>query len=76
MSWLSKKLKKSKSKGTGVFSWGKSKLAQGALKSLDAVIPGAGTILAGGAKRFLNKGKGSKSSESSKSSSIVRITDV
>ena len=25
MSWLSKALKKSKRKGTGIFSWGKSK---------------------------------------------------
>lgn len=41
MSWLSKKLEKSRKKGTGVFSWGNSDYA----KVLDVYAPGVGTGL-------------------------------
>jgi hypothetical protein len=41
MSWLSKQLKKSKRKGTGIYSWGDSNLAKG----LDLYVPGLGTGL-------------------------------
>ena len=40
MSWLSKKLSKSRSRGTGIFSWGSSPIAQ-AITSNIPVIGGA-----------------------------------
>lgn len=48
MSWLSKQLEKSKSKGTGIFSWGESDLAKG----LDFYVPGAGTAIDAGLDRL------------------------
>jgi len=66
MSWLSKKLKKSKRKGTGIFSWGKSKVVTSGLK----LIPGVGKTLSDLASKNLVKGK------SSSPSSIVRIKNL
>jgi len=51
MSWLSAKLKKSKRKGTGVFSWGKNKT----LTNTVSLIPGVGKWASGAMKRNLKK---------------------
>jgi hypothetical protein len=71
MSWLSKKFKKSKKKGTGIFSWGKSKVLTSGLK----LIPGIGANLSQGAETFLVKGKGKPFSRE-RVSSKVRIKNV
>ena len=44
MSWLSKAFKKSKRKGTGIFSWGKSNT----VKKMVSQIPLAGDLLNAG----------------------------
>ena len=44
MSWLSKKLKKSRKKGTGIFSWGKSSWVENAVSA----IPGVGNAINAG----------------------------
>jgi hypothetical protein len=53
MSWLSKALGKSKSKGTGIFSWGSSPT----VRSMVSQIPLAGPLLNAGLGA-LSKGSG------------------
>ncbi len=44
MSWLSKAIGKSKSKGTGIYSWGNSPT----VRAMVSHIPGAGPLLSAG----------------------------
>ena len=45
MSWLSEQFKKSKRKGTGIYSWAGGGKATTALASVASVVPGVGTAL-------------------------------
>jgi len=67
MSWLSAKLKKSKRKGTGVFSWGKNKT----LTSTVSLVPGVGKWASGAMKRNLKKSKSVSSRRNT-----IRITSI
>jgi len=62
MSWLSKAFKKSKRKGTGIFSWGKSNT----VKKMVSQIPLAGDLL--------NAGLETLSSSSSKAQRKARAS--
>jgi len=62
MSWLSKQLSKSKKKGTGIFSWGKSDT----VKAMVSQIPLAGDLL--------NAGLETLSSSSSKAQRKARAS--
>jgi hypothetical protein len=73
MSWLSEKLKKSKEKGTGIFSWG-STIQKSANKgtgifswgdSASSIIPG-GSMIWDGFNTLLGKGKSKSKSNSIK----------
>lgn len=64
MSWLSKKLGKSKKKGTGIYSWGKSET----LKSMVSQIPLAGDLLEAGLESLSSSSsKAQRKAQSAKS---------
>jgi len=80
MSWLSKKLKKSKKKGTGIFSWG-SKGAKVIGMGANLIVPGSGLVVERTLSQVLKKGKTSKKNlkraiEGTSTTSTVFIKDI
>jgi hypothetical protein len=62
MSWLSKKLKKSARKGTGIFSWGDSNLAN-VLDPSGSLDKGIDSLTSSASDKLLGKGQPSNLSE-------------